>query len=69
MVAGIFALFEALPKILLLMERIGQWITDRNLNSWLDDVEKTIDALETAQTPEDKRKAARNLVGLVRSIR
>ena len=67
--AGFLAFLSLLPRILLLMERVGQWIIDKKLNSWLDEVEKTIDQLEKADTPEEKRKAARNLVGIVRSIR
>lgn len=66
---GFIAFLQALPRLLWLMERIGQWVIDRNLNSWLDQVEQTIDSLEKAQTPEEKRKVARDLVGLIRSVR
>lgn len=67
--SGIVAFLVALPRILALMEQIGQWILDKKLNAWLDDVENTIDQLEKAQTAEQKRAAAKSLVGIIRNIR
>ena len=67
--SGIIAFLQALPRILALMERIGQWIEDKKLNAWIDDLESTIDLLENAKGASEKREAARGLVRLVRNLK
>lgn len=68
-ISGIIAFLQALPKIILLIERIGAWMIEKKFNAWLDQIEETIDKLEKADTPEKKRDAARNLVSIVRNLK
>lgn len=65
---GIVALLKSIPKMMSLIERAGQWIKEKGINDWLDDLDKTITSLEDAKSPEDKRKAARDLASLIRRL-
>lgn len=65
---GVLAFLKAVPKLIGLMERVGQWIKEKNVEAWLDDLDKTITSLEEAKTPEEKRKSARDLASLIRRL-
>lgn len=62
-------LFQLLVKVMTLVERLIAWSQQNKLNDWLNDVEKTIDQLEQAKTPEQKRSAAKGMVDLIRTLR
>lgn len=55
------ALIQLLLKFMLLVEKLGT-------SKWLADCEATIDKLDTAKTPEQKRDAARGMVDLIRKL-
>lgn len=76
MIAGIFALIQALPEILKLLNRLGEvvdrfmkWSDQIGLNSWIDNLEATIDKLEKADTPQKKLDAAEQLVDTIRKLK
>lgn len=68
MIAGILAFLTALPKILDLMNRLGIWMTQNNVQKWMSDLEVQIDALESAKTAEDKLKAASGVLDSMRGL-
>lgn len=75
MIAGIIAFFNAIPAIVELISRMGnlfdsllKYAEQNNLNGWIDNVEKQIDALKNAKTQEDKLAAAQNLVSTIRGL-
>lgn len=61
-------IFQVMLKVMTLLEKFILWAEKREFNGWLDDVEKTIDKLDGAQTPEQKREAARSMVELIRKL-
>jgi predicted nucleic acid-binding protein len=73
--AALPAFIQALPyflqlavKIMALVERLIAWADKNNLNGWLENVETHIDALEKANTPEEKSAAARGLGSVLRGL-
>ena len=69
MLEGILAFLISLPKVLTIMDRVGRLILDHDLNKWLDDLERTIDTLEQAKTPDEKLNAAKKLALSIRSLK
>ncbi len=76
MIAGIFALIQALPELFKLLNRLGDvvgrfmtWSKDHNLEKWISDLEASIDKLENANTPEEKLDAAQSIVGNIRNLK
>lgn len=65
---GLLALLKLIPQLIALSEKIGATIKEKKLDVWLDDLHKTIDRLDQAHTPEEKRAAARDLVDLTRRL-
>ena len=61
-------LFQLLLKLMGICESFVAWAKENKLNQWLDDLERTIDDLEKADSPEKKRAAARGLVGIIRQL-
>ena len=66
---GIIAFFQVLPKIISLMERLGRVIEEKKINDWLDNLEKAVDLVESAKTPEDRKNAAQALARSIRGLR
>lgn len=66
---GILAFLQALPKIVSLMDRLGQLMQEKRFNEWMDSLDQTLSKLEVAQTVEEKRAAARGLVDVVRRLK
>ena len=67
--AGIIAFLQALPKLIDLAIRIGNYILERKVLDWLDDLQKVFDEIDEADTAEKKRAAARDLSRLIRRLR
>lgn len=61
-------LFQVALKVMTLVEKFISWSQKREFNQFLTDCEATIDKLESAKTPEEKRNAARDLVGIIRKL-
>ncbi len=75
MMAGITALFTALPALIALLSRLGlllerfiAYTHQNNLNAWITDLEKTVDDLEKSKTAEEKLNVAKKLADLIRGI-
>lgn len=45
----------------------GAW-GEAQLNSFLNGIEKTVDGMKNAKTPDEKTKAAQDMVDLIRRI-
>lgn len=67
--AGIIAFLTALPKIIDLMNRLGNLIIANNMNAWITDLESTVNTLEAAKTSEEKLDAAKKLADLIHNIK
>lgn len=75
MIPGILAFFQALPAFLQLISQLGN-VMDKllkaaeknSLNQWLDNLEKEINGLEKAKSPEEKLAAATALGRIIRGI-
>lgn len=61
-------IFQVAVKVMTLVEKFVLWAEKREFNQWLTECEKTIDQLENAKTPEQKREAARSMVDLIRTL-
>ena len=61
-------LFQVALKVMTLVEKMIEWSMRQDFNNWLNDVEVTIDKLDAAKTPEQKREAAKSIVDLVRKL-
>lgn len=75
LLAAIPALIQSLPylfqvalKIINLLEKLIAWTQKREFNNWLSECEATIDKLDQAKTPEERRSAAKSLVDLIRKL-
>lgn len=75
MIQGIISLFNTLPALVALLSRLGdvlgrfqKWADQNKLNAWIDQLEKNIDQLEGAKTPEDKLNAAKGLADSIRNL-
>lgn len=66
--ANISAVIQFLPKLIDMLDRLGKLIKEKQLEAWVNDLQQTIEKAEKAQTPDDKRAVARDLVGLVRRL-
>jgi hypothetical protein len=69
LITGLVAFFQALPRILELCSKVGQYLKDREVQRWLTELERSMEAVEKAKTVEEKQNAARALVHTVRSIK
>lgn len=76
MIAGIFALIQALPELFKLLNSLGsvvdrlmKWAHEHELEKWISDLEASIDKLEKAKTSEEKVGAAQSIVGSIRNIK
>jgi hypothetical protein len=67
-IAALPYIFQLLVKIMALMERFSVWAKEQKFEAWLNEIEDTIDKLEKAKTPEEKRSAARDIVGIIRKL-
>lgn len=67
-VEGISALFQALPKILDLLAKLGNVVSKEEFQHWLDKLEKDIDTLESAKDSKSKYDAARKLIADIRGL-
>lgn len=67
-IEGISALIQIVNRVIPLIEKLGKYIKEKNVEKWIDNLEKVVDDLEKAQTPEEKQNAAKNLVGLIRTL-
>jgi len=61
-------IFQVALKMMTLLEKFILWSEKREFNNWLSECERTIDKLDQAQTPEQKREAARSMVDLIRKL-
>lgn len=55
-------------RLATILEGLLDYAHQNNLNAWMDQVEKQIDALNTAKTQEDRFSALQNMVGSIRNI-
>jgi hypothetical protein len=76
MIAGIFALIQALPELFKLLNRLGdvvdrfmKWSDKNKFNEWIDNLEASIVKLDKAKTPEEKLDAAQSLVDSIRKLK
>jgi biopolymer transport protein ExbB/TolQ len=67
-IAALPYIFQVLVKIMALIERFSAWAKEQNFEAWLNDIEDTIDRLEKAKTPTEKREAARSVVDIIRRL-
>lgn len=68
-IASLPYLFQVLLKVMNLIEKFVLWADQKGLNLWLEDLEGTIDQLDKAKTPEEKRTAAKDLASIIRKLR
>jgi len=66
--AAIWELVKLLPKIWAALERVAVFVQQRHLSAWLDDLNTTLEVLENAKTPEERRAGARGLADLIRRL-
>lgn len=66
--AGLLTLLRLLPQLISLFERIAAYSKERDLESWISDLNETFDKLEKAQTIEDKRAALKALSELAQKL-
>lgn len=67
----ILAALRALPEILKLLNNIGKWLQERfgdNPEKFIVDAAQAFEALNNAQTPAEKRDAARAIGALIRRL-
>lgn len=55
-------------QLMTLFDKAGTVIKEKKLEAWVTDMQSTIDTLEKAETPEQKRAVARNIVDLIRRL-
>jgi len=67
MFEGLIAFFQILPKLFTVMSQLGHWIKQKQVQSWLDNLEKSFEQVENAKTPEEKQNAAQALVRAIRN--
>lgn len=72
---GIIAFFNALPAFIQLLSQLGSVIQrlmqvaeTNNINKWIADLEKSIDAIENAKNPEEKLNGAKGLVDVIHRL-
>lgn len=63
------ALFQLVPKLIDLWDRIGKQIDKAQLDAWIDKVEDAVSLNEKAANDEDRVKAARAWVDVLRTMR
>ncbi len=68
-IASLPYLFQVLLKLISLLEKFVLWAEQKGLNAWLSDLEGTIDKIDQAKTPEEKRSAAKDLALILRKLR
>lgn len=66
---GILAFLAAIPKIIDLISRVGEMWQKSKADEWLNNLEKSIDMVEAAKTPEEKKDASKALAHVIRNIR
>ncbi len=62
-------LFQLLLKLMAVIEKFIAWSKLNNTSAWLDDLEVTIDKLQSAKNPEEKLAAGSSLVDLIRKLK
>ncbi len=67
-IAALPAMMQLMVKFMTIMEKLVLWAEKNNIEKWLEEVEGAIDALEVANTPEQKLAAARNISGIMRGL-
>jgi folylpolyglutamate synthase/dihydropteroate synthase len=68
-ISGLVAFVQALPRVLALLGQIGNYLKQKQVQQFLDHLEKSIDEVEAAHTPEEKQNAAKNLVRAIRNFK
>lgn len=68
MIAGLIAFLQLLPRLIDLMNRLGNWMIKNKFDKWMDDLEGTIDQLEKAATAQEKLNAAQGLVDSISKL-
>jgi hypothetical protein len=66
--AAIPAFLKALPELIRVLLKFMLFVEKIGTSKWLADCEATIDQLDSAKTPEQKREAARSMVDLIRKL-
>lgn len=73
--ASLIAFLQALPYLIQLLvqfmglvARIASWAQTNSLHKWMENLEDTIDQLEKAKTPDEKRDVARKLSDIIKSF-
>jgi hypothetical protein len=65
----LLAFLQSLARFLGLTERLVNWLGVNDLHQFMDDCEDAIDQLEASKTSDDKKKAAKSLVSLIRHFK
>jgi hypothetical protein len=68
MLSGIVSFLSALPTLLSLISRIGEWLAQESTKKWIAELHDATGKLEKAKTTEDRTDAARSLVRLIRTL-
>ena len=63
--SALLALLQVIPKLIDLAMRLGEQVKQARFDEWLADVDSTIQKLEHAQTPEEKRNAAVDVARII----
>jgi hypothetical protein len=65
--AEIIAFLGAIPRIWATIEKLAKVWEQKKLNDYLNQVDQTLDKLETAKTTEERINAARSIIKLIRN--
>lgn len=65
--AEIIAFLGAIPRIWAAIEKLAKVWEEKKLNDYLNQVDQTLDKLETAKTTEERINAARSIIKLIRA--
>lgn len=63
--AEIIAFLGAIPRIWAAIEKLAKVWEEKKLNDYLNQVDQTLDKLETAKTTEERINAARSIIKLI----
>ena len=69
LVTGLIEFFKIIPSLFILMARFGLWVKANASQEFINDVSKTMDDLEQAETSKQRFAVARSMVNLVRRLR
>lgn len=62
-------IFQLLVGFFSLIGKIGKYAKERNLLNWISEMEASIDQLDVAKTPDEKKQAAGRIGDLIRKLR